>query len=79
MGLSVKGNSVTAILDCKEQDTQEIKRNKVTLKTDGIILFGQEIDNQEYFDVRLRFSFDKINLNIYTAGRHSAAVDCEQP
>ena len=79
MGLSVKGNSVTAILDCTEQDTQEIKRNRVTLKTDGIILFGQEIDNQEYFDVRLRFSFDKINLKIYTAGRHSAAVDCEQP
>ena len=52
MGLSVKGNSVTAILDCKDQDTQEIKRNKVNLKTDGIILFGQEIDDQDYFDVR---------------------------
>ena len=52
MGISVKGNSATAILDCNEQDTQEIKRNKVTLKTDGIILFGQEIDDQEYFDVR---------------------------
>ena len=56
MGISVKGNSVTAILDCNEQDTQEIKRNKVTLKTDGIILFGQEIDDQEYFDVRWHFS-----------------------
>ena len=65
MGLSVKGNSVTAILDCNEQDTQEIKRNKVTLKTDGIILFGQEIDDQEYFDVR-DFLFGKIrekNIN----------------
>ena len=65
MGISVKGNSVTAILDCNEQDTQEIKRNKVTLKTDGIILFGQEIDDQEYFDVR-DFLFEKIrekNIN----------------
>ena len=60
MGISVKGNSVTAILDCNEQDTQEIKRNKVTLKTDGIILFGQEIDDQEYFDVRWPFSFDNL-------------------
>ena len=60
MGISVKGNSVTAILDCKEQDTQEIKRNKVTLKTDGIILFGKKIEDQEYFDVRWLVSFDKI-------------------
>merc|ERR1712066_834840 len=50
LGISVKGNSATAILDCNQQDTQEIKRNKVTLKTDGIILFGQEIDDQKYFD-----------------------------
>ena len=56
MGISVKGNSVTAILDCNDQDTQEIKRNKVTLKTDGIILFGQEIDDQQYFDVSWHFS-----------------------
>jgi len=42
LGISVKGNSVTAILDCNEQDTQEIKRNKVTLKTDGIILFQRD-------------------------------------
>ena len=63
MGISIKGNSATAILDCNEQDTQEIKRNQVTLKTDGIILFGQEIDDQEYFDVR--FSYDKITETKY--------------
>ena len=65
MGISVKGNSVTAILDCNDQDTQEIKRNKVNLKTDGIILFGQEIDDQEYFDVRLPFSIDKMSKTKY--------------
>ena len=65
MGISVKGNSVTAILDCADQDTQEIKRNKVNLKTDGIILFGQEIDDQEYFDVRLPFSIDKMSKTKY--------------
>ena len=51
MGISIKGNSATAILDCNDQDTQEIKRNKVELKTDGVILFGQEIDDKDYFDV----------------------------
>ena len=30
--------------------TKEIKRNKADLKTDGIILFGQEIDDNDYFD-----------------------------
>ena len=65
MGLSVKGNSVTAILDCKDQDTQEIKRNKVNLKTDGIILFGQEIDDQDYFDVRWPGFFAKNSKTKY--------------
>jgi len=50
LGISIKGNSATAILDCNDQDTQEIKRNKVELKTDGVILFGQEIDDKDYFD-----------------------------
>ena len=77
MGISVKGNSVTAILDCNEQDTQEIKRNKVTLKTDGIILFGQEIDDQEYFDVRCPFLSLKLP-KLIIAGRHSAVDDCGQ-
>ena len=51
LGISIKGNSATAILDCNEQDTREIKRNKIQLKTDGVILFGQEIDDTDYFDV----------------------------
>jgi len=47
----VKGNSVTAILDCKEQDTATIDRGNMELKTDGIILYGQEIDDKSFFDV----------------------------
>jgi len=50
LGISIKGNSATAILDCHGQDTKEIKREKAELKTDGIILFGQEIDDDNYFD-----------------------------
>ena len=30
--------------------TKEIKWNKADLKTDGIIPFGQEIDDNDYFD-----------------------------
>merc|ERR1712142_398557 len=50
LGISIKGNSATAILDCNQQDTREIKRNKIQQKTDGVILFGQEIDDTDYFD-----------------------------
>ena len=51
LGISIKGNSATAILDCQNQDTQELKRNKIQLKTDGVLLFGQEIDDTDFFDV----------------------------
>ena len=49
LGISIKGDSVTAILDCGEQDTKKITRKKGALKTDGIMLFGQEIDGKDYF------------------------------
>ena len=51
LGISVKGNSATAILDCSLQDTKEINRDKEILKTDGIIIYGQEIDGNSFFDV----------------------------
>jgi collagen type V/XI/XXIV/XXVII, alpha len=51
LGISVKGNSATALLDCGQQDTKEIIRNKAQLRTDGIILYGQEIDDEAFFDV----------------------------
>jgi hypothetical protein len=36
-----------------QQDTKAIRRNKADLKTDGIIIFGQEIDDKGYFDVSI--------------------------
>ncbi len=55
LGISVKGNSATALLDCAEQDTKEIQRaassKAAPLPTDGIILYGQEIDDETFFDV----------------------------
>ena len=53
LGISVKGNSATALLDCGQQDTKEIARNKAQLRTDGIILYGQEIDDEAFFDVSI--------------------------
>jgi collagen type V/XI/XXIV/XXVII alpha len=55
LGISVKGNSATALLDCEQQDTKEISRNKAQLRTDGIILYGQEIDDEAFFDVSILF------------------------
>ena len=79
LGISVKGNSATAILDCNEQDTQEIKRNQIELKTDGVILFGQEIDDKDYFSVRIFFNiFDKTFITNFSLGRHPAFIYCSQ-
>jgi collagen type V/XI/XXIV/XXVII alpha len=55
LGISVKGNSATALLDCGQQDTKEIARNKAQLSTDGIFLYGQEIDDEAFFDVSETF------------------------
>ena len=52
LGISVKGNSVTAIIDCKKQQNREIKREaKDTIIHDGIILLAQQIDDNTFFEV----------------------------
>ena len=66
LGISVKGNSATALLDCEEQDTKEISRNKAQLRTDGIILYGQEIDDEAFFDVS--FYFILLKNGVYLGG-----------
>ena len=54
LGISIKGNSATAISDCGDQDTRELQRDdKALTSTDGIIIFGQEIDDDAYFDVSI--------------------------
>lgn len=55
LGISIKGNSATAIVDCKDQDTRQLNRkDKATASTDGIIIFGQEIDDDTYFDGKVQ-------------------------
>ena len=50
LGISVKGNSITAIVDCKKQQSREIARvPEDTIATDGIVLLGQEIEDNTFF------------------------------
>ena len=50
LGISVKGNSITAIVDCKKQQNREIARvPEDTIATDGIVLLGQEIEDNTFF------------------------------
>ena len=52
LGISVKGNSITAIIDCKKQQNRAIKREAGdTIINDGIILLAQQIDDNTFFEV----------------------------
>lgn len=44
---SIKGNSVTMILDCDVQVTKELKRN-TTISNSGILMIGQQLDETFY-------------------------------
>lgn len=44
---SIKGNSVTMILDCDKQITKELKRN-TTISNSGIVMIGQQLDETFY-------------------------------
>ncbi|CAB4069844.1 COL5AS [Lepeophtheirus salmonis] len=52
LGLSIKGNTITALADCgRRQQNQEIKRpDGETLSNSGIILLGQQIDDNSFFE-----------------------------
>ena len=58
----MKGNSITAIVDCKKQQNREIARvPEDTIATDGIVLLGQEIEDNTFFPGSLNFiSFFKL-------------------
>lgn len=50
LGISVKGNSITAIVDCKKQQNREIAREPGdTIASDGVILMAQEIEDNTFF------------------------------
>lgn len=52
MGLSVKGNAVTLILDCSQELTQELKRNPDSaLTVNGIIMLGLQLMKDGFFTV----------------------------
>ena len=63
LGISVKGNSVTAIIDCKKQQNREIKREaKDRIIHDGIILLAQQIDDNTFFEVCFFLSYYSRNF-----------------
>ena len=52
LGISVKGNTITAIIDCKKQQNRAIRRETGdTIIHDGIILLAQQIDDNTFFEV----------------------------
>ena len=65
LGISVKGNSVTAIIDCKKQQNREIKREaKDRIIHDGIILLAQQIDDNTFFEVCFFLSYYSRNFTV---------------
>uniref|UniRef100_A0A182Y5N5 LAM_G_DOMAIN domain-containing protein n=1 Tax=Anopheles stephensi TaxID=30069 RepID=A0A182Y5N5_ANOST len=53
LGLSIKGNSVTLILDCSTQITRPLnRRDGVQLATDGLILTGLQLNEENGFFTR---------------------------
>ena len=55
LGISVKGNSITAIIDCKKQQNREIDRPPGdTIASDGIVLMAQEIEDNTFFEGQIQ-------------------------
>ena len=52
MAFSVKGNSVTMLLDCETQETLPLERNESSLISNaGIMLVGQDLLDEKHFQV----------------------------
>ena len=75
----MKGNSITAIVDCKKQQNREIARvPEDTIATDGIVLLGQEIEDNTFFPGSLNFiSFFKLVVGGYRTQVRSYLSICE--
>ncbi len=70
----MKGDSVTAIVDCKRQQTRPLPRaspSALSVSTSGIILLAQQIDDDTFFQGDLQ------QLRI-AAGPEAAYQLCEQ-
>lgn len=59
LGVSIKGNAVTIIVDCDKQVTKELRRKpRETISTSGIVIIGQQlVDDNLYLVSR------KLNLS----------------
>lgn len=56
IGLSVKGDSMTLIVDCDKQITKPLERlptSKLNIK--GVITMGMQISNEDFFIVNIPF------------------------
>lgn len=52
VGVAVKGQSVTLIVDCKKRVTRPLPRSaRPVLDTHGVIIFGARILDEEVFEV----------------------------
>ena len=70
LGISVKGNTVTTIADCnnKRHVNRPMQRdsNQDTISTSGIILLGQLIDDNTFFNVSKVYSAFDVHINTLT-------------
>ena len=65
LGISVKGNTITAIIDCKQQQNRAIKREAGdTIIHDGIILLAQQIDDNTFFEVFKNFEIEIFSISL---------------
>ena len=50
LGISIKGNSATAIADCGRQQTRPLhRRSGDAVSSSGIVLLAQQIDDDTFF------------------------------
>lgn len=60
LGLSVKGNTATIIVDCEKQQNRPLQRRPgESITTSGIILLAQQIDDNTFFEASQKRSLPK--------------------
>ena len=58
----MKGNTVTSIVDCKDQQNRPLPRESGdTITNSGVILIGQQIEENTYLDVSQICNFKTIH------------------
>ena len=76
----MKGNSATAIIDCKRQQNRPINRGKLdTITNSGIVLLAQQIDDNTFFNGDLQQLTIVPNPEAAYELCSSYIPDCDQP